>query len=103
MIEFDDRIEGRLFDNFNFVNFHEVTTGSRNPQAAFALHALMEIPGIDISKHCNAERSIFFRLIVLKYTAVKYFSYYVECRSIHCDQGSQIARKTIAKYHHFKN
>ena len=46
MVGFDDRIVGRLFDNFNFVNFHEVTTGSRNPQAAFALHALMEIPGI---------------------------------------------------------
>ena len=59
MEDFDDRIMDRLFDNFQFVNFHEVTTNSRNPQASFALHALMEIPGIYYFKFC-IPKSIMF-------------------------------------------
>ncbi|VDH93868.1 Hypothetical predicted protein [Mytilus galloprovincialis] len=44
MEEFDDRIPARKFDNFQFVEFHKIMSTARNPQAAFALHALMEIP-----------------------------------------------------------
>ena len=44
MEEFDDRLPARHFDNFQFVNFHEVMAGAVYPPAAFALHALMEIP-----------------------------------------------------------
>ncbi|XP_033724744.1 E3 ubiquitin-protein ligase RGLG4-like isoform X2 [Pecten maximus] len=44
MREFDDKIPHRKFDNFQFVDFNGVMSSSRNPQAAFALHALMEIP-----------------------------------------------------------
>ena len=47
MIDFDDELQkaGRLFDNFQFVDFFAVTQKARNPQTAFALNALMEIPG----------------------------------------------------------
>ncbi len=47
MPQFDDELDrkGRLFDNFQFVEFEAVTRRARNPQAAFALHALMEVPG----------------------------------------------------------
>ena len=48
MQEFDDSLPaaGRKFDNFQFVAFDYVTRNGRNPQAAFALSALMEIPGM---------------------------------------------------------
>ncbi len=46
MEDFDDRISNRLFDNFQFVEFHKIISNARNPQAAFALHSLMEIPGV---------------------------------------------------------
>ncbi len=44
MHEFDDSIPKRQFDNFQFVNYHEVTEGSDNPDETFALNTLMEIP-----------------------------------------------------------
>lgn len=44
MKEFDDGLPQRKFDNFQFVNFHEVMTRSENPEAAFAISALQEIP-----------------------------------------------------------
>eukprot|EP01116_Phalansterium_solitarium_P017929 TRINITY_DN4567_c0_g1_i1.p1 TRINITY_DN4567_c0_g1~~TRINITY_DN4567_c0_g1_i1.p1 ORF type:complete len:290 (+),score=88.63 TRINITY_DN4567_c0_g1_i1:103-972(+) len=45
MREFDDGLPDRKFDNFQFVNFHEVITkNSDYPEAAFALAALQEIP-----------------------------------------------------------
>eukprot|EP00056_Hartaetosiga_gracilis_P020940 m.22018 g.22018 ORF g.22018 m.22018 type:complete len:85 (-) comp8791_c0_seq1:155-409(-) len=41
----DDHLPQRQFDNFQFVNFEEVRRrGGDNPDASFALHALMELP-----------------------------------------------------------
>ena len=45
MVEFDDSLPTRNFDNFQFVDFNQVLTYSAgNANATFALHALMEIP-----------------------------------------------------------
>lgn len=44
MEEFDDKLPARKFDNFQFVEFHKIMSTARNPQAAFALQSLMEIP-----------------------------------------------------------
>ncbi|CAJ2659107.1 unnamed protein product [Trifolium pratense] len=47
MEKFDDKIPGRDFDNFQFVNFTKIMSKTTSPdekEAAFALAALMEIP-----------------------------------------------------------
>ncbi|KAK3610107.1 hypothetical protein CHS0354_032203 [Potamilus streckersoni] len=44
MKDFDDGLPNRIFDNFQFVNFHETVTGAENANTALALRALMEIP-----------------------------------------------------------
>lgn len=44
MEEFDDEINGRNFDNFQFVNFHKIMKRCENKEVEFAKHALMEIP-----------------------------------------------------------
>ena len=44
MKDFDNKLPTRRFDNFHFVEFHKIKNESRNPQAALALHALMEVP-----------------------------------------------------------
>ena len=44
METFDDKLPERKFDNFNFVDFYEVSSKSKNAQAAVAFAALMEIP-----------------------------------------------------------
>lgn len=43
MFEYDDGLPHRKFDNLQFVNFHRTVTKSKH-EAAFALHALMEVP-----------------------------------------------------------
>jgi len=43
MFEYDDGLPKRKFDNLQFVNFHRTVTKSKH-EAAFALHALMELP-----------------------------------------------------------
>eukprot|EP01102_Stenamoeba_stenopodia_P005342 TRINITY_DN15940_c0_g1_i1.p1 TRINITY_DN15940_c0_g1~~TRINITY_DN15940_c0_g1_i1.p1 ORF type:complete len:274 (+),score=57.97 TRINITY_DN15940_c0_g1_i1:165-986(+) len=46
MKEFDDKLTARRFDNFQFVNFTEITSsfGVENPDLEFAKRALMEVP-----------------------------------------------------------
>jgi len=44
MYAYDEKLELRKFDNFQFIAFHEVIKGTKNPDLTFALHALMEIP-----------------------------------------------------------
>ena len=44
MREFDDEIPQRNFDNFQFVDFHEVMKNCENREVEFAKHCLMEIP-----------------------------------------------------------
>jgi hypothetical protein len=44
MRDFDNKLPERKFDNFQFVEFHKTKSEARNPQAAIALQALMEIP-----------------------------------------------------------
>lgn len=44
MKKMDDDIPQRDFDNFQFVNFHEIMKSCENESIEFARHALMEIP-----------------------------------------------------------
>lgn len=45
MVEFDDKLPQRRFDNFQFVEFHKLKKKyPENFDAAFALHAMMEVP-----------------------------------------------------------
>jgi hypothetical protein len=45
MEEFDDNLPDRQFDNFQFVNFSQTfAENPNNPEVAFAIAALMEIP-----------------------------------------------------------
>ncbi len=46
MEEYDDLLPMRKFDNFQFVDYFKAINGGKrkNAQAAFALHALMEVP-----------------------------------------------------------
>jgi len=45
MHTFDDNIEGREFDNFQFVDFHSIISNAKgNVEVEFARNALMEIP-----------------------------------------------------------
>lgn len=45
MQEYDDELPTRKFDNFQFVNYHEIIKlYSENPDVMFALNALMELP-----------------------------------------------------------
>jgi E3 ubiquitin-protein ligase RGLG len=44
MEEFDDDLPQRKFDNFQFVNYHQILTRYDNDPLAFATAALMEIP-----------------------------------------------------------
>lgn len=44
MHEYDELLPERKFDNFQFVEFHDTVASAKYPDAAFALHALMEVP-----------------------------------------------------------
>ena len=44
MEDFDNLLPKRKFDNFQFVNYHGITSRCRKPETTFALHAMMEIP-----------------------------------------------------------
>ncbi len=44
MENYDDNLPMRKFDNFQFVNFHQVCQKAKHAEAGFALNALMEIP-----------------------------------------------------------
>ncbi|GFR92113.1 copine family protein 2-like [Elysia marginata] len=44
MVEFDEKLPVRTFDNFHFVDFAKVTKDVENPSAAFAIQALSEVP-----------------------------------------------------------
>ncbi|XP_031557322.1 E3 ubiquitin-protein ligase RGLG5-like [Actinia tenebrosa] len=44
MHEYDELLSERKFDNFQFIEFNDIVANAKYPDAAFALHALMEIP-----------------------------------------------------------
>ncbi|KAL1234543.1 Copine family protein [Trichinella spiralis] len=58
MRAFDESLPKRKWDNFHFVNFHQVTSNSSQPELAFVLEALLEIPN-----HYNFFHFIVFGLI----------------------------------------
>lgn len=41
---FDDSLPKRPWDNFHFVEFHQITSKVDNPDLAFAVQSLLEIP-----------------------------------------------------------
>lgn len=41
---FDTQLPSRKFDNFRFVDYHRTAAKTKNPDTAFALQAMMEIP-----------------------------------------------------------
>lgn len=45
MYTYDKKLPSRLFDNFQFVDYHDcLSKSNKSPELTFALHALMEIP-----------------------------------------------------------
>jgi hypothetical protein len=44
MVEFDDKLPERAFDNFQFVPFHDTMIKAENRQVTFSIAALQEIP-----------------------------------------------------------
>ena len=44
MNKYDDKLPGRQFDNFQFVDYHSVTKKAWRSDLIFAAQALMEIP-----------------------------------------------------------
>ncbi|GAB5360033.1 hypothetical protein AAMO2058_000592700 [Amorphochlora amoebiformis] len=44
MKKFDDELPARKFDNFQFVEYSQVVKNSENPEVAFAVRALQEVP-----------------------------------------------------------
>lgn len=45
MVTYDEKLPSRLFDNFQFVDYHDcIRKSTKSPDLVFALHALMEIP-----------------------------------------------------------
>ena len=54
MEDYDNKMYGRKFDNFQFVDFHQVIANASNSQSALSLAAFMEIPDQYelIKKHC---------------------------------------------------
>lgn len=59
MKEFDDGLPTRRFDNFQFVEYNAVMKmNAKNPDAGFAIMALMELPGaLLLNKCCECTRS----------------------------------------------
>jgi len=44
MVEFDDKLPDRIFDNFQFVPFYDTMIKAENREVAFSISALQEIP-----------------------------------------------------------
>ncbi|XP_053381711.1 copine family protein 1-like [Mercenaria mercenaria] len=44
MNDLDEKLPSRKFDNFQFVDFHEIKATARSPQTAIAIEALSEVP-----------------------------------------------------------
>jgi len=44
MENYDDKLERRKFDNFQFVNFAKIMERAENREVTFSINALQEIP-----------------------------------------------------------